>query len=40
VAIPILTGEFYVGDDGVKPVIVDTEFIRRVDHLAEQSYRD
>jgi molybdopterin-containing oxidoreductase family membrane subunit len=40
VAIPILTGEFYVGDDGVKPVIVDTEFIRRADHLAEQSYRD
>jgi hypothetical protein len=40
VAVPILTGEFYVGDDGVKPVIVDTEFIRRADHLAEQSYRD
>jgi molybdopterin-containing oxidoreductase family membrane subunit len=40
VAVPILTGEFYVGDDGVKPVIVDTQFIRRADALAAQSYRD
>src|SRR5512139_2627652 len=40
VAVPILTGEFYVGDDGVKPVIVDAEFIRRADALAAQSYRD
>jgi molybdopterin-containing oxidoreductase family membrane subunit len=40
VAVPILTGEFHVGKDGVKPVIHDTEFIRRADHLAEQSYRD
>ncbi len=40
VAVPILTGEFFVGGDGRTAVIVDTEFIRRVDHLAEQSYRD
>ena len=40
VAVPILTGEFFVGDDGRTAVIVDTEFIRRADHLAEQSYRD
>jgi molybdopterin-containing oxidoreductase family membrane subunit len=40
VAVPILTGEFFVGEDGMKAVIVDTEFIRRADHLAEQSYRD
>lgn len=40
VAVPILTGEFFVGEDGVKPVVVDTEFIRRADHLAAQSYRD
>jgi molybdopterin-containing oxidoreductase family membrane subunit len=40
VAVPILTGEFHVGKDGVKPVIHDMEFIRRADHLAEQSYRD
>ena len=40
VAVPILTGEFFVGEDGVKAVIVDTEFIRRADNLAEQSYRD
>ena len=40
VAVPILTGEFFVGEDGRTAVIVDTEFIRRADHLAEQSYRD
>ncbi len=40
VAVPILTGEFFVGEDGFKPVIVDTEFIRRADQLAESSYRD
>jgi len=40
VAVPILTGEFFVGEDGMKAVIVDTEFIRRADHLAEKSYRD
>jgi len=40
VAVPILTGEFFVGEDGTKAVIVDTEFIRRADQLAEKSYRD
>ncbi len=40
VAVPILTGEFFVGEDGKTAVVVDTEFIRRADHLAEQSYRD
>ena len=40
VAVPILTGDFLIGDDGRTAVIVDTEFIRRADHLAEQSYRD
>jgi len=40
VAVPILTGEFFVGGDGRTAVIVDTEFIRRADHLAEKSYRD
>lgn len=40
VAVPIMTGEFFVAEDGVKAVIVDTEFIRRADHLAEKSYRD
>jgi molybdopterin-containing oxidoreductase family membrane subunit len=40
VAVPILTGEFFVGEDGRTAVIVDTEFIRRADHLAEQSFRD
>jgi Ni/Fe-hydrogenase subunit HybB-like protein len=40
VAVPILTGEFFVGEDGRTAVIVDTEFIRRADRLAEQSYRD
>jgi molybdopterin-containing oxidoreductase family membrane subunit len=40
VAVPILTGEFFVGEDGRTAVIIDTEFIRRADHLAEQSYRD
>jgi len=40
VAVPILTGEFFVGEDGRTAVVVDTEFIRRADHLAEQSYRD
>lgn len=40
VAVPILTGEFFVGEDGMKAVVVDTEFIRRADHLTAQSYRD
>jgi Ni/Fe-hydrogenase subunit HybB-like protein len=40
VAVPIMTGEFFVAEDGVKAVIIDTEFIRRADHLAEKSYRD